>query len=74
MDLMVGKEANAISAANMRKLHLLVGENPQNSIHRQLLSIIIEKRKDTAFKPVSKKSSHPFLTEDWLVALGNNSP
>jgi hypothetical protein len=62
MDLMVGKEANAISAANMRKLHLLVGENRQNAIHRQLLSIIIEKRKDAAFKSASRKSSHPFIT------------
>lgn len=70
---MVGKEANNISIANMHKLHLLVGEKQQNSIHRQLLTIIIEKRKDTAFKHSNKRTSHPFITEEWLTALGNNT-
>ena len=69
---MLSKEANIIYSSNIKKLHSLVGENKQNSQLRQLLSILIEKRKDISFKTISKKSTHVFVSEDWLTALGNN--
>jgi hypothetical protein len=70
IELMAGREANGVSNENMKKLHSLIAEKRYNA-HLNLLSIILEKRKETGFKK-SKKTTHPFICEDWLISAGNN--
>lgn len=72
VELMVAKEANCISSDNLKKLHAVIGEKKTN-LHLSLLSIILEKRRDSGAFKTSKKSASSFLNEEWLTAASGNA-
>ena len=69
---MVAKEANCISSDNSKKLHAVIGEKKTN-LHLSLLSIILEKRRDSGAFKSSRKSASSFLNEEWLTAASGNA-